>query len=111
MRELSPWPSQHSPQPANMQPEYMSAPESEEPSLRDYWKMLRKRRRLVFLVFLTFIGLGTFVTIWWTPQYTAVTTLKIDPGNPSVADTVPHEDDYLPTQVALLKPSLLHGRT
>ena len=58
MRELSPWPNQPSPQIANTQPEYIFAPEPEEPALRDYWKMLRKRFRLVLFVFLAVFGLG-----------------------------------------------------
>jgi len=105
MRELSPWASQHSPQIANTQPEYIYEPEGEEPALRDYWKMLRKRRRLVFLVLLTVIGLGVFVTLWWTPQYTATVTLKMDLGNPSApvsGETNASSNDYYQTQVALL---------
>jgi succinoglycan biosynthesis transport protein ExoP len=103
VRELSPGSRQPPPQLANMQPEYGYVQENQEPSLRDYWRMLRKRRLLVFLVFLTILGLGIFVTVWWTPQYTSTTTIKIDLGNSSVPDSNPTGEDYLQTQIALLK--------
>ena len=111
MRELSPWPNQHPAPIASTPQEYMAyGPEREEPSLRDYWRMLRKRRRLVFLVLLAALALGVFVTIGSTPLYTATSTLKIDLGNYSSADPMPIGDDYLQTQINLLKSRALAAR-
>jgi capsular exopolysaccharide synthesis family protein len=72
--------------------------------------MLRKRRRLVVLVLLTAVALGVFVTIGSTPLYTASSTLKIDLGNHSSVDTIPVGDDYLQTQINLLKSRALAAR-
>jgi succinoglycan biosynthesis transport protein ExoP len=85
-------------------------PEREEPSLRDYWRMVRKRRRIVFSVLLSVLVLGVLVTIGTTPQYTATSTIKIDLGNHSGVDTIPSGEDYLQTQISLLKSRALAAR-
>lgn len=89
--------------------------ETEEISLRDYWKVLVRHRLLVVLVFLTAVGLMAGVTFFTTPLYTAGATLKIDPQNPTVVkiDEVMAQGegaDYYQTQLVLLKGRTLAAR-
>jgi polysaccharide biosynthesis transport protein len=90
------------------------APAREEPQLRDYWQTLRKRGRLVVLVFAAAIGLGVLVTALTTPQYAAQVSLKIDSTGHSVAglggDQAALGADYFQTQIALLKSRALAAR-
>src|SRR5688572_13238200 len=75
--------------------------------------MLRKRRRLVLLVLLAILGLGVAVTVFWTPQYTATTTLRVDAGTPPTVgfgEINPSGEEYLETQVALLKSNTLAAK-
>jgi succinoglycan biosynthesis transport protein ExoP len=94
--------------------ELVYIPASEEPQLRDYWKMLRKRRRLVVLVLAAALGTGVLVTALTTPQYTAQVTLKIDATGPSVTglggDQAAGDATYFQTQIALLKSRALAAR-
>lgn len=101
--------------------EYVYKLEGEEPRLRDYWKMLVKRRRLAVLVFLAVFGLGAFLTFAsrGRPLYTASATIKIEPQNPSAmaieemltAQVVRDASfNYYPTQFALLKSGALAAR-
>ena len=113
MREISRWPDQQPSRIANIEPDYVYSPEDKEPTLRDYWKMLAKRRRLVILVLLAAFGIGAYLNYATTPLYTASTTLKIDPSMPSEAGpgaTTGINDEYFQTQVALLKSRALAAR-
>jgi len=93
--------------------------ESAEWHLRDYWKMVRKRRRLVVLVFLAVFGVGAYLTLSQTPLYTASATLKIEPQDPGVIQIQEIlatqnggmvDYDYYETQFALLKSRPLAAR-
>jgi len=86
--------------------EYMK---DEEIHLRDYWRVLLRRKWTVlafFLVVVTTVTIGTFMM---TPVYRASVTLKIDKENPNIlqikdvlqVDRV--EDDYYQTQYKILK--------
>lgn len=112
MRDISPWRNQPIARMPETETAYVYSPEQEERLLRDYWKMVVKRRRLVALVFLVVLGVGAFFTFQETPLYTARTTLKIEPLNPSamgvegmLADQVIRgmSTDYYQTQFRLLK--------
>ena len=116
-QEISPWRPQHPPEVVDA--EYVSDPESTEVHLRDYWRILLKRRRLVILVFLTVVGLGAYKTVSSTPLYTATATLQIEPQDPEVMQirellTSPDSGggpyDYYETQFALLKSSPLAAK-
>jgi len=83
MKEISPWSIQRTVEIENGKSGYIDAEyshilQSEEPHLRDYWKMLVNRRRLVVLVFLTVFGFGAYIISSATPMYTASATIKID---------------------------------
>lgn len=82
MQHISSSRVQHLPETAG--PGYVYAPETREPHLRDYIKMLRKRQRLVIVVFLLVFGLGVYITFSQTPLYAARAILKIDPQDPGV---------------------------
>lgn len=112
MREISPRRNQPIARIAETETAYVYSPEQEERPLRDYWKMVVKRRRLVALVFLIVLGVGAFFTLQERSLYTARTTLKIEPQNPSamavegfLAAQVSGgmSFDYYQTQFALLK--------
>jgi capsular exopolysaccharide synthesis family protein len=95
--------------------EYVLSPESEEPSFRDYWKMLAKRRRLIMLTFLVVFGFAAYITFRTTPLYTASTTLRIEPEPKSApaigfAEAGVGSDNYFETQVALLQSRALAAR-
>ncbi|MEW6299707.1 MAG: polysaccharide biosynthesis tyrosine autokinase [Thermodesulfobacteriota bacterium] len=117
MQQISPWRMQRLPN--TVDAEVVSQSESEEFHLRDYLKMVLKRRRVVVLVFLAVLGLGGYLTFSQTPFYTASATLKIDPQDPGVIQL--HEllagqggggaaFDYYETQFALLKSRPLAAR-
>lgn len=121
MREVSPWRIQRVMAAAGADYEVSSgdALESDEPHLRDYWRTLVKRRRLVAPVFLVVLGFGVCLTLFETPLYTAKATLKIEPSDPAVtqledllatqaAGSGPY--DYYKTQFALLDSRALASR-
>jgi succinoglycan biosynthesis transport protein ExoP len=86
--------------------EYIVNPQPEEPRLRDYWKILVKRRRLIVVIFLVAFGIGAFITVRSTSLYTASATVRIEPPSPPMmggGDASPVSDEYFQTQVALLK--------
>ena len=89
MKEISPWRIQRTIEVENgksgyTDAEYIHIPESEEPGLRNYWKIVVKRRRLIVLVFLIILALGAYFNFTATPLYTASATIKIEPQNPRV---------------------------
>jgi capsular exopolysaccharide synthesis family protein len=95
-----------------MDTEHVYIPESEEVHLRDYWKMLVKRRRVVMLVFLAVFVLGAYSTFSATPLYTGRAILRIEPQDPEItgmtevltpqaATSGPY--DYYQTEFSLLK--------
>ncbi|MCS6927344.1 MAG: Wzz/FepE/Etk N-terminal domain-containing protein, partial [Candidatus Binatia bacterium] len=117
MQHIPSWRSPHLLEGGAVAP--LPPPESQEFHLRDYWKMVRKRRRLVATVFLTVFALGAYITLSQTPLYTATATLKIDPQEPGVIQLQEVlatqsggmvDFDYYETQFALLKSRPLAAR-
>jgi polysaccharide biosynthesis transport protein len=103
------------PAPGESEAELVYAPESDEPQLRDYWKLLAKRRRLILLVLGAAICLGVLITALSTRLYTASVILKIDSSVPSITGTGTGEggagtDGYYQTQLALLKSRALAAK-
>ena len=101
---------------------YSEAPEKH---LRDYWKILLKRKRLMAAVFAGVVLLGAIITLASPTVYTARSMLKIDPQNPTITgvagvgeapagrqqlqyDAGPY--DYYKTQFELLKSEPLRAR-
>lgn len=92
--------------------------ETEDVHLRDYWKVLVKHYRLVIVVFLAVVGVTAYVTFSATPLYTASTTLRIEPQNPTVMkieevltpQAAGGQYDYYQTQFTLLKNRTLAAR-
>ena len=99
---------------------YSEAPEKH---LRDYWKILLKRKRLMAAVFAGVVLLGAIITLTSPTVYTARSMLKIEPQNPSVTGVAgatesrpgqgaPYDSsyDYYKTQFELLKSEVLRAR-
>ena len=59
--------------------EYVYTSGSEEVHVRDYWKVLLKRRRLAIIIFLAVFFPGAYCVFTATRLYTATATLKIEP--------------------------------
>ncbi|HEY2921123.1 MAG TPA: polysaccharide biosynthesis tyrosine autokinase [Candidatus Binatia bacterium] len=100
---------------------YYYADQSEDTHLRHYWNILLKRIRPMAAVFLDVVILGAIITLASPTLYTARSTLKIEPQNPSVTgvagvgespqsqmETGPY--DYYQTQFAMLKSEPLRAR-
>jgi len=107
MKEISPWRIERTSEP--VEKEYVSSAQREEAHLRDYWKMLVKRRRLVLGVFVVVFGFGAYIISSATPMYTASATIRIEPQNPAVIRIEEIQvlqvstGDYYQTQFSLLK--------
>jgi polysaccharide biosynthesis transport protein len=117
VREIPPRRQQYLPPPGEAETELVYAPASEEPHLRDYWRMLAKRRSLVILVLAAMIVVGILVTALSPRLYTASVTLKIDMSVPPVTGTTTaaaegggRSDEYYQTQLALLKSRALAAK-
>ncbi|MBI2183234.1 MAG: hypothetical protein HYU31_20810, partial [Deltaproteobacteria bacterium] len=111
MKEISPWRIQRIDDPKEdpgAEYVYTSAVE-QEVHLRDYWKIVVKRRRLLALVFLVVLGIGSYFTLSATTLYTATSIGRIEPQNPSVTGIAEMFNftegsvDYYGTQFAVLK--------
>ena len=101
----------HLPEPVNT--EYVYSPETTEPHLRDYWRMLVKRRSLVLLVFLTILGIGVFITLQTPRLYTASALVRIERKNTAIIGStgvVTESIEYAETQVSLLRSRALAQR-
>jgi len=84
MREIS---SRRVQPPVLLEPteaEYVYPSAAEEVHLRDYWKIVVKRRSLVILVFLALVALGGYLSFTATPLYKSTSIIKIEPQNPTV---------------------------
>ena len=88
---------------------YSPPPEEKEVNLRDYWKVIQKRRWTIiafFLIVLIVTGVGTFTM---KPIYRGTTTIQINRENPQIVDfkevfAVNTMDmDYYQTQFKLLE--------
>jgi capsular exopolysaccharide synthesis family protein len=112
--------SPHAPAPVE-EATYYYADQSDDTHLRHYWDILRKRIRPMVAVFVDVVVIGALITLASPTLYTARSTLKIEPQNPSVTgvagvgespqsqmETGPY--DYYQTQFALLKSEPLRAR-
>ena len=68
----------------DVEPEYDYIPESKPVHLRDYWKILVKRQRMIAWIFSAAVTLGILISLIATNMYTATASLKIEPQNPAV---------------------------
>ncbi|MEX0802442.1 MAG: polysaccharide biosynthesis tyrosine autokinase [Candidatus Binatia bacterium] len=101
---------QHQPAAPQEEVNYYYADPADETHLRDYWKILRKRIRFIIPVFLTVVAVGLLISFSSPTLYTALSTLQIEPNNPTVtgiAETAPSQSgagpyDYYQTQFSLL---------
>ncbi|HEX9786813.1 MAG TPA: polysaccharide biosynthesis tyrosine autokinase [Candidatus Binatia bacterium] len=100
---------------------YYYSDQGDETHLRHYWKILLKRIRPMTAVFIDVILIGAIITLASPTLYTARSTLKIEPQNPTVtgvagvAEGLPGQFDigpydYYQTQFALLKSEPLRAR-
>jgi capsular exopolysaccharide synthesis family protein len=100
---------------------YYYSEQADETHLRHYWKILLKRIRTMAAVFIDVIIIGALITLASPTLYTARSTLKIEPQNPTVtgvagvAEGLPGQHDigpydYYQTQFALLKSEPLRAR-
>ena len=95
---------------------YPSPQEEKEVHLRDYWKVIRKRRWTIiafFLIVLITTAVGTFTM---KPIYRGTTTIQINKENPQIVDfkeifAVNTMDmDYYQTQYKILESRTLARR-
>jgi succinoglycan biosynthesis transport protein ExoP len=99
-------------------PRYYFSDQDENKHLRDYWKVILKRLHQVMPVFLTIVALGMLICFISPTLYTAQSTLKIEPQNPSFTDKAEvtptlveiNRYDYYLTQFALLNSAPLAAR-
>lgn len=110
MKEISPWRIQRIDAPKDPEAEYVyTSAVEQEAHLRDYWKIVVKRRRLLALVLVVVFGIGSYFTLSATTLYTATSILRIEPQNPSVTGIAEiwnfpeGSADYYGTQFAVLK--------
>src|SRR5262249_55160304 len=80
--DITPWRPQDVPDVIDV--DYVSEPDNTEFHLRDYLRILLKRRYLILLVFFAVVGLIAYKTVSTTPLYTATATLQIEPQDPEV---------------------------
>jgi capsular exopolysaccharide synthesis family protein len=66
------------------EPETVYLPEFEEVHVRDYWKVVVKRRQLIAIIIFSSLALGGYITFTATKVYTSVSMLKIEAQNPTV---------------------------
>ena len=86
-----------------------SYPEEKEVELRDYWKVIRKRRwTIVSFTFIVLIATGV-MTFTMRPVYRATSTIQINKENPQIVDfkeifsVNTMEFDYYQTQYKILE--------
>jgi uncharacterized protein involved in exopolysaccharide biosynthesis len=99
---------------------YYYAEEGQDKHLRDYWNILRKRMRPMALIFCGAVALGLVYTLSSPTLYTAQSTVKIEPQNPTVTGVGGVAEnrqeggggpyDFYQTQYALLKSAPVAGR-
>ena len=98
-------------------PEYTQATrEEKEVNLRDYWKVIRKRRWTVIAFFFIVVIATAVATFTMTPVYRGTTTIQINKENPQIVDfkeifAVNTMDlDYYQTQYKILESRTLARR-
>ena len=113
---------------SNRQPQSAGVPQEEvnyyyadadETHLRDYFKILLKRLRFIVAVFIAVVAIGLLISLSSPTLYTATSTLKIEPRNPTVtgvAETSRSQEqtspayDFYQTQFKLLESGPLAAR-
>ena len=66
------------------EPDYFAGSNANDVHVRDYWKVVVKRRVLFMAVFFTSILIGCYVTFTASKLYSAISVIKIEPQNPAV---------------------------
>jgi polysaccharide biosynthesis transport protein len=120
MSELSPYLIHRNRVPGGllMHPSRTGPSMSEGIGLDEIWRVIRRRARLTVPLGIALLTITAIVLFLITPNYTAQTTLLIEPEAPQVlnmtqllADTAGNEDyDYYKTQFELLKSRALAAR-
>ena len=64
---------------------YYYAEQGQDKHLRDYWNILRKRKRQMIAIFCGTVALGLIFNFLSPTLYMAKSTLKIEPQNPTVS--------------------------
>jgi len=115
MKELSPYFIRRTGVPPTAQPALLNGPLVEdraEPGFWDFWRVIRKRRRLIALFFFAVVATVGVGTLLMTPIYTSESMLLIEEKGPQVVDikqvlteTIGGTDkhDYYETQYEVLK--------
>ncbi|MDP2968693.1 MAG: Wzz/FepE/Etk N-terminal domain-containing protein, partial [Deltaproteobacteria bacterium] len=91
-------------------------PEEKEVNLRDYWKVIQKRRWTIIAFFLIVLVTTAVATFTMKPIYRGTTTVQINKENPQIVDfkeifAVNTMDmDYYQTQYKLLESRTLAKR-
>jgi capsular exopolysaccharide synthesis family protein len=91
-------------------------PIQEDVHLRDYFKILLKRRRLIVTIVLGFVVTGAYFNFTATKVYNAASLLNIEPITPSVTSvgemnrSMQGGGEYYETQYALLRSRALAAR-
>ena len=87
-----------------MQP--MQPVESEDIHLRDYLKVILKRKRIILVFFITTVVVVLLATLQSTPLYTATTRLKVEQknGDPlnDVYRYIRHDPEFLNSQIQII---------
>lgn len=100
---------------------YYYSDQGDETHLRHYWKILLKRIRPMAAVFIDVMIIGVIITLASPTLYTARSTLKIEPQNPTITGVAGINEgspgqfnsgpyDYYQTQFAMLKSEPLRAR-
>lgn len=88
--------------------------EEQEIHLRDYLKVLRKRRITIITVFLVIFALAVIKTFTATPLYEAATKVLIEKTDPEQAllnySLSTYDNDFLETQAQIIKSSAVAGK-
>ena len=104
------------PAPSDDDMEYYYSDREGTKHLRDYWQVILKRLRYMVPIFCGTVVLGFLVTVFSPTLYTARSTLKIEPQNPSftgyaeMPSVSSDRYDYYQTQYALLSSATLAAR-
>jgi capsular exopolysaccharide synthesis family protein len=103
-------------QPLPLEYYYPSPQEEKEVHLRDYWKVLKKRRWLVLAFFLIVVVTTAIGTLAMRPIFRGTTTIQINKENPQIVEfkevfTINTADmDYYQTQYKILESRSLARR-
>jgi succinoglycan biosynthesis transport protein ExoP len=86
--------------------EYLDDKVGEEVHLRDYFNVILKRKRIVFIFFICVVIITAILTFMMTPLYNSTAVVRIEGQSPNVLSTVQGVTfgaDYYQTQYEILK--------